>query len=123
MGRIGGDVQHPEHLPVWPEQRAGAAAEKAVLGEEVLIAEHLHLALLGQRGADGVGALARLPQRAPLRKKMRSAWRAKPSSPLAARMAPSPSHSSNRQGRPASNWPNSGNTKRWKLAISTLCCS
>ncbi|MGL6375652.1 hypothetical protein ACSZMY_19400 [Aeromonas hydrophila] len=38
-------------------------------------------------------------------------------------MAPSPSHSSNRQGRPASNWPNSGNTKRWKLAISTLCCS
>ncbi len=69
MGRVGGDVEYPEQLPVWPEQRAGAAAEKAVLGEEVLIAEHLHLALLGQRGADGVGALARLPQRAPLRKK------------------------------------------------------
>ncbi len=61
MGRVGGDVEHPEQLPVWPEQRAGAAAQKAVLGEEVLIAEHLHLALLGQRGADGVGALARLP--------------------------------------------------------------
>ncbi len=61
MGRVGGDVEHPEQLPVWPEQRAGAAAQKAVLGEEVLIAEHLYLALFGQRGADGVGALARLP--------------------------------------------------------------
>ena len=32
-----------------------------MLGEEVLIAEHLYLALFGQRSADGVGALARLP--------------------------------------------------------------
>ncbi len=32
-----------------------------MLGEEVLIAEHLHFALLGQRSTDGVGALARLP--------------------------------------------------------------
>ncbi|MNT63650.1 hypothetical protein D3C72_2014820 [compost metagenome] len=63
------------------------------------------------------------PQRAPLRRKIRSAWRAKPSSPLAARMAPSPSHSSRRQGLPASNWANSGNTKRWKQVISVLCCS
>ncbi len=31
-----------------------------MLGEEVLIAEHLHFALLGQRGTDGIGALARL---------------------------------------------------------------
>ncbi|MNJ52832.1 hypothetical protein D3C77_481870 [compost metagenome] len=63
------------------------------------------------------------PQRAPLRKKIRSAWRAKPSSPLAAKMAPSPSHSSRRQGLPASNWANSGNTKRWKQVIRVLCCS
>lgn len=32
-----------------------------MLGEEMLITEHLHLALLGERCADGVGALARLP--------------------------------------------------------------
>lgn len=61
VGRIGGDVEHAEQLPVRPEQGAGAATEKAVLGEEVLRPQHLHLALLGQRGADGVGALARLP--------------------------------------------------------------
>lgn len=61
MGRICGNVEHPEQLPVRPEQGAGAATEEAVLGEEMLIAEHLHLALLGERCADGVGALARLP--------------------------------------------------------------
>ncbi|MNQ36725.1 hypothetical protein D3C85_502500 [compost metagenome] len=32
-----------------------------MLGEEVLVAEHLYLAPLGEGGADGVGALARLP--------------------------------------------------------------
>ncbi|MNH10390.1 hypothetical protein D3C79_698680 [compost metagenome] len=61
VGRIGGDVEHPEQTAVRPEQRAGAAAEEAVLGEEVLGPQHLHLALFGKRGADGVGALARLP--------------------------------------------------------------
>ncbi|MNM22712.1 hypothetical protein D3C81_330930 [compost metagenome] len=61
MGRIGGDVEHPQQLPVRPEQGAGAATEEAVLGEEVLVAEHLYLAPLGEGGADGVGALARLP--------------------------------------------------------------
>jgi len=60
MGSIGGDIEHPEQLPIRPEQRASAATEEAVLGEEVLIAEHLYFALLGQRGTDGVGALARL---------------------------------------------------------------
>lgn len=32
---LGGDVEHPEHLPAWPEQRAGAATSCA--GREVLV--------------------------------------------------------------------------------------
>ncbi len=61
VGRVSGDVEYPEQLPVRPEQGAGAATEEAVLGEEMLRAEHLHLALLGQRCTYGVGSLARFP--------------------------------------------------------------